>query len=356
MYVWHNDGRRGGGAFAQFGEITPISPYDPLYAPSQDFPYGEHWIDTTKVNYAWALVGYDQYGSPPVDLNDPSRVIAIIDTGIDVDHFEFGGVPGTPESKIHPESMSFLQDGYSSGVLWWCDCDTSVFGEEYPEDSMSLLPGVAPHGTFVARIAAAYSNDQGMAGVCWDCGLLVLRVLAFSYEAPCDEGQPGTQWGTLCAQSAQSMAAAIKFAAGWDESTDEYLPDPRARIISISAESQGGYTGLGCQGHIIADAIDEAVLQGCIIIAIAGNQDVSCWTAGDDGHCGLGTGFGESQINGGIAINRNTIAVGGVCLDDVNGPWWHCRSNVNPLRSNFDDCCPAPDGTNYCQILYPVGV
>lgn len=34
----------------------------------------------------------------------------------------------------------------------------------------------------------------------------------------------------------------------------------------------------------------------------------------------------------------------------------HCCSNVNPLRSNFEDCCPAPDGTNDCSIVYPVGV
>lgn len=315
MYVRHTYGDRGG-AFAQFGAITPVVPYDPLYEPSAQFPYGQHWIETTTVHFAWALVGHDQYGSPPVDLDDPSRVIAIIDTGIDLDHFEFGGAPGSPGSKIHPESRSFLEEGSPSGVSWWCDCDTSVFDGQFPEDLMPLLAGIAPHGTFVAGIAAAYSNDQGMAGVCWDCGLLVLRVLAFSYAAPCDEDTPGTQWGTLCFQTGQSMSDAIRFAAGWDEATQQYLPQPRARIISISAEAQGGYSGLGCAGHPIADAIDEAVMQGCIIVAIAGNQYENCWSQGDDGHCGLDGAYGEHQINGGIPIHPGTIAVGGVCLGD----------------------------------------
>ena len=300
------------------------------------------------------MVGYDQYGSPPVDLNDPSRIIAIIDTGIDVDHFEFGGPPGATGSKIHPESTSILKDGHPSGVGWLCDCDLDAFVGQPLEDT-AVLAALAPHGTFVAGIAAAYSNDQGMAGVCWDCGLLVIRVLAFSHEALC----PGQHSGTYCRPTPETLADAIKFAAGWDESTGQYLPEPRARIISMSSEYQGGYEGLGCEGHPIADAIDEAVLQGCIIVAIVGNQYETCWPEGDDGHCGLGTGYGEHQINGGIPINRNTIAVGGVCLDneiDEEDPWWHCRSNVNPLRSNFDDCCPAPDGTNYCSILYPVGI
>ncbi|GAB4384213.1 MAG: hypothetical protein Kow0022_06130 [Phycisphaerales bacterium] len=338
------------GAFAQFGDITPVAPYDPLFSPSAEFPYGQHWIKTTKVDYAWALVGYDQYGSPPVDLSDPSRIIAIIDTGIDLDHIEFGGPPGDSGSKIHPQSRSFFQEGAPGVPGQTCNCFESVFEGQPPEDTMGLLPfGADPHGSLVAGIAGAYSNGVGMAGVCWDCGLLVIRVLAYSETAPC-----GAPHGTLCAQTAQTMADSIKFAAGWDESTGQYLPEPRARIISISAESQGGYSGLGCQGHVIADAIDDAVLQGCIIVAIAGNDNagVSCWTGSD--HCGLESPYTEGEITGGIAINRNTMAVGGVCLGDEfdeADPLRHGRSNVDPLRSNFDDCSQAPDGPNYCRIL-----
>ncbi|MCL4221411.1 MAG: S8/S53 family peptidase [Phycisphaerales bacterium] len=216
-------------------------------------------------------MGYDQYGSPPVDLADPSRVIAIIDTGIDLDHLEFGGPAGTEGSKIHGDSRSFLQDGASSGVLWLCDCDTDLFAPQPPEDT-AVLAGLAPHGTFIAGMAAAYANGDGMAGICWDCGVLVLRVMSYSSADPCENERLGEQLGTACWQTAQTMSNAIKFAAGGDETIQQYLPQPRARIISISAESQGGYSGLGCAGHPIADAIDEAVMQGGIIVAIAGNR------------------------------------------------------------------------------------
>ncbi|MCL4222596.1 MAG: hypothetical protein KJZ65_14650 [Phycisphaerales bacterium] len=56
-------------------------------------------------------MGYDQYRSPPADLNDPSRVIAMIDTGIDLNHVEFGGPPGVTGSKIHPQRGTFLPGG-----------------------------------------------------------------------------------------------------------------------------------------------------------------------------------------------------------------------------------------------------
>jgi subtilisin family serine protease len=348
-----------GGAFGQsggFGSIAPVSVHDPLYPPSAQFPNGQLWIPTTKVDYAWTLVGYDPDNPPQVDLTDPNRIIAIIDTGIDLDHIEFGGPPGAPGSKISTESTSFLEDGYTSGnPIIWCDCEVALFENQGPEDTMSLLvSGADPHGTIVAGIAGAYTNDFGMAGVCWDCGLLIIRVLAFSEQDNCSAPNE-SHFGTLCQQSANTMAAAIRHAAGWDEDTGQYLPKPRARIISISANSQGGYAGLACDGHIIADAIDEAYAQGCIIVSLAGNSQgtTACWEpAPGDPRCTPIENWNPTEISGGISINPKTIAVGGAC---VGGEEWHCRSSVNPLRSNtiFEDCCPAPDGVDYCDLAYP---
>ncbi len=83
-----------GGVFGQVGGgyqgIEPILLLnDPYFTPSAYSPYGQHWLHTTKVTYAWRLVGYDQPYT--VDHNNPNRTIALIDTGIDMDHPEFGG-------------------------------------------------------------------------------------------------------------------------------------------------------------------------------------------------------------------------------------------------------------------------
>ena len=36
----------------------PYPPNDPLYLPSEEYPFGQHWIQTTQVDRAWRLVGY----------------------------------------------------------------------------------------------------------------------------------------------------------------------------------------------------------------------------------------------------------------------------------------------------------
>lgn len=63
----------------------------------------------------------------------------------------------------------------------------------------------------------------------------------------------------------------------------------------------------------------------------------------------MGT-YQEEQINDGIAIMPNTITVGGTFK---SGDAWHCWSRVNPLVTNFADCCPAPDETGWCDLYYP---
>ncbi len=264
-----------GAAFGQgggFQQIQPVLVSEPLFAPSQQFPHGQHWIVTTKTHYAWAPVGYNPLNPPTVDLSDPSRVIAFIDTGIDLHHVEFGGPPGSSGSKIHIESTSFFEDGTPGIPPTICPCDSSIFSSQDPEDTMPLLPigNGDPHGTLVAGIGASFVNGHGMAGMCWDCGLLVLRILAFSNQESCSGGTD-----TLCIQSIDTISDAIKYAAGWDFNTQSWLPQPRARIISMSNEvSSTTFTGLSCEPdfedrHPIAQAIEQAYDRGCIIVAIA---------------------------------------------------------------------------------------
>lgn len=93
IFVW-------GGAFGQvgYGEIEPYMDVDDEYfAPTPFAPHGQHWLITTGVVYAWRLVGYDQPWA--VDHNNPNRTIAFIDSGIDMDHPEFGGDGATGQGR-----------------------------------------------------------------------------------------------------------------------------------------------------------------------------------------------------------------------------------------------------------------
>ncbi|MBX3324055.1 MAG: S8 family serine peptidase [Phycisphaeraceae bacterium] len=338
-----------GGAFGQgggFQQIQPVLVSEPLFAPSQQFPHGQHWIVTTKTHYAWALVGYNPLNPPTVDLTDPSRVIAFIDTGIDLHHVEFGGPPGSSVSKIHDESTSFFEDG-SSGSPITCDCDTSLFDVSVPEDTGPNLL-LAPHGSLVAGIGAAYVNQTGMAGSCWDCSVLVICVFAGIYDESCQL----TSHRYLCSQTPDTIADAIKYAAGWDFVTQAWLPEPRARIISMSNEVPASvFSGLSCTGNPIAAAIMDAYDRGCIIVAIAGNYNGTCWEASDDEErCEPMSSFSGHAIESGIAMHPKTMAVGGACL---SGEYWHCCSRINPLYDVA--CCPQVPGDINCTYPLPDG-
>lgn len=97
------------------------------------------------------------------------------------------------------------------------------------------------HGTYVAGIAAATSNNRrGVAGVCWRCSVLPVKVL--------DEEGRG---------SSDSVAQGIRWAA-----------DKGARIINMSL---GYEAGCGCS-RTVARAINYAWKKGVLLVAASGND------------------------------------------------------------------------------------
>ncbi|KAA0212206.1 MAG: hypothetical protein DYG94_15000, partial [Leptolyngbya sp. PLA3] len=327
-----------GGAFGQFGGIDPVSVYDRLHGPSELSPYGQHWIATTKVNYAWTLVGYTAPWS--VDHNDPNRTIAIIDTGIDTSHPEFFGDEELP-SKIHPASRSFVEGGNGFGA-GFCDCIAARYDIDDVEDTLWMY-NVNPHGTIVAGIAGAYAeNGEGIAGVCWDCSLLVLHVsVIIPAQTACGSPVEG------CTYSARTVSDAIKYAAGWNPDDDTW-GTVRARVICTALEGAGFYLDV-CDGSgLVAEAVDEAFGRGCVVVAIAGNDPDAyagpCWstTDPDEPNCAADQAWVPDAISSPLAFDPRTITVGGACR---SGSAWHCQSKINPPIEALGSCGSA---------LYPV--
>ena len=352
-----------GGVYGQFSDITPMVYLDdPLFPPSDLSPYGQDWLHATKVTYAWTLVGYDQPWA--VDHDDPNRTIAFLDTGINKSHPEFGG-DGVLPSKIHEDSRTFVEGGANFGPI--CDCMPENYDVGGVEDSLGAFGG-NPHGTIVAGIAGAYAqNNEGIAGVCWDCSLLVLRLSVIqNAQTECGSNLES------CSYSPQVVADAIRYAAGFDPGED--IDDPsswgpiRARVICTAIEGNTIYDDLCADispvispvGH----AIDQAYSRGCVIIAIAGNtsgatgdpndpdnpDDPPCWSNPDTPapNCDPRPEWVPGEIISNLAFNPKTITVGGACRD---GTAWHCQSQINPPMDALGTCGsllypdPAPDGT-----------
>lgn len=190
--------------------IAPAAPVSTLGAkptpyaarPSQLVPddpgfTGEWGLQQIGAPLAWALV---PAGRPVV--------VAVIDSGVD---------PTQPDLQ---------------GAL--------VPGADFADPTGSTADQLG-HGTMVAGVIAARGNNgAGVAGACWNCLVMPVKVLDASGEG-----------------TAQTVAEGIRFAA-----------DHGANVINMSFILSGPDQG-------VADAVAYAEQRGVVVVAAAGNSGTS---------------------------------------------------------------------------------
>ena len=97
----------------------------------------------------------------------PPAIVAVIDPGIDLDHPELQGQLWTNPG----ESANGLDDDGNGKV-------DDLHGWNFLGTSNDLSDSNG-HGTQVAGVIAAKGNNgAGIAGLCWDCQLMVLKVMS----------------------------------------------------------------------------------------------------------------------------------------------------------------------------------
>ncbi|MBR9982702.1 MAG: S8 family serine peptidase, partial [Desulfatitalea sp.] len=187
-----------------------FEPNDPLY------PLQWH-LDLIQLPAAWG-----------VTRGDAGVIVAVLDTGALLDH---------------PDLKNKWVAGYDF-----------VDGDNDPHDPGDGAAGNSSfHGTHVAGIvAAAFDNDEGVAGVGGATRIMPVRVL-------------GPDGG-----NDNDIAKAIRWAAGLELLDDDGNlilagANPRADIINMSFGGQGS-------SEILQLALREARDAGVILIAAAGNQ------------------------------------------------------------------------------------
>jgi len=166
----------------------------------------------------------------------PEVIVAVIDSGVYMDHPDFAGQLVAGYDFISSTSISRDGDGIDANPDDPGDNDT---------------PGASSwHGSHVAGTVAASSNNGfGVAGVSWGAKIMPLRAL-------------GKGGGTTF-----DVAQAILFAAGRLNNSNT-TPSRKADIINLSLGSSQATS-------VEQNAIAAARNAGVIIVAAAGNENVS---------------------------------------------------------------------------------
>ncbi len=193
-------------------------------------------------NNQWALENTGQTGGiPGADISAPgawirtsgvgSVVVAILDTGVDLDHPDLVDRIWTNRGEIPGNGIDDDANGYVDDVNGWDTFDDDAL----PEDRFG-------HGTAVTGVVAASRNGVGIVGVAPEVTIMPIRV--------CD---------TSCPLSA--IVEGIQYAL-----------DNDARILNLSL---GSHT----PSAALEDAIAAADALGAVLVTAAGNDgtDNDAW-------------------------------------------------------------------------------
>ena len=185
--------------------------------------------DDPQYAQQWALPKIGAPAAWDTTTGSSNVVIAVIDAGIDASHPDLSGQLWTNPGEIAGNGLDDDNNGYVDDIHGW----------NLVDDNANLTDNTG-HGTQIAGvIAAATDNGLGVAGVCWDCRLMVVKV---------------TQSGGVANYS--DIAAGVAYAA-----------QKGAEVINLSL---GGYSDSATLRAAVASAAQSAVVVGG-----AGNDDLS---------------------------------------------------------------------------------
>ncbi|MGD2090354.1 MAG: S8 family serine peptidase [Candidatus Aminicenantes bacterium] len=194
--------------------------YEPDLIPN-DPRYSEQYAhQLTQAEAAWDI----STGSSDV-------VIAVIGTGVDIDHPDLTANTWTNVDEIPGNNVDDDGNGYIDDVYGW----------NFYNDNNNPRPSGSSHETMVAGIIAAVGNNsQGICGVTWKSVIMPLRV----------------------AYTSADVADAV-----------EYARVNSAHIINMSF---GNYDKTKYGDYLVKEMLDDAYEAGILLVATAGN-DKSDW-------------------------------------------------------------------------------
>ena len=175
-------------AVSALGRHPAVKSVTPNYlarfeAVPDDPRFEEQWgMHNTGQVHASTVVGGSPRGRPDADIDaprawrteegDPTTVIAVVDTGVDIKHPDLDGAIWTNPGEIPRDGLDNDGNGYVDDVHGW---DVAENDNTLVERDRRAIP--YQHGTHVAGIVGAEKdNDVGVVGVCPGCKIMPIKI------------------------------------------------------------------------------------------------------------------------------------------------------------------------------------
>jgi len=211
---------------AQFRHALAVTPNDPYYKSfGAGAPYDEsstqpgQWdMHVIGLSTAWGTI---EHGAP----------IAVIDTGVDVNH---------PDLK---------------GKVTYARCFVT-YPSTSPQTSGPYVTDRDGHGTNVAGIAAANTNNGfGFAGAGFSAALLAFRIFPSPPSGGCQPSSTSAQCETTDVDEVSAINDAVAHGA---------------KVINLSLGADGPLSN--CKDSVEENAVENAIAHGVVVVAAAGNE------------------------------------------------------------------------------------
>ena len=208
-----------------WGEINIQKAFEKLIGsrlnPVEDFSH-KHW-GLNRINAPEVWTGHKDLQG----VNGQGALVAVIDTGVDLDHVDLASNIWTNPYEIAGDGLDNDGNGFIDDVHGWDFVDNDNHSDE---------SGGTSHGTHVAGTIAAVNNGFGQTGVAYGAKILPIRVL-------------GPYGGY-----SSDVAAGIRYAA-----------EMNADVINLSL-------GASSFSSRIYDSIRYATGLGSVVVMAAGNK------------------------------------------------------------------------------------
>lgn len=210
------------------------------YAEPRYIRYTTFVPNDPQASQQYHLQSVHAYEAWDITQGDTNVVVGIIDSGVQWTHPDLKGNIKVNQS----ETINGLDDdgdGKIDNIRGWDFCGPTFMVDYVGDNDPNITQGNASHGTHVAGISAAKTNNGvGVAGAGFKCKIMPLKC------AP-DDGGGGIYFGY----------EAIEYAASHG-----------ASVANCSWGGEGGYSTF--EQETITDA---ALTFGCLVVAAAGNDN-----------------------------------------------------------------------------------